>query len=249
MIAKSLLLAALFAVPLAFSAFAADGQGESVPWFMRRQDPSGQAPDPLTTKEAVIQVYAARAVGWRGVFAVHTWITFKPTDARRFARYEVMGFGVERGVPAIRIDRMGPDNYWFGAKPELLLDRRGEGVDALIEKVKGAIDRYPWPREYTTWPGPNSNTFIAWIAREVPELRLSLPSIAIGKDYLGVSPVALAPSGTGAQLSLFGVAGALVALNEGVEVNVLGLVFGIDVKAPAVMLPFVGRIGTARPVN
>jgi hypothetical protein len=160
-----------------------------------------------------------------------------------------MGFGVERGVPAIRVNRMGPDNYWFGAKPELLLDRRGPEVDALIGKVKAAIERYPWPTVYTTWPGPNSNTFVAWIAREVPELRLALPSIAIGKDYLGANPVALAPSGTGAQLSLFGLAGGLVALNEGVELNVLGLVFGVDVKAPALMLPFVGRIGATRPVN
>lgn len=249
MIAKSLLLAALFTLPLAVSAVALERDRESVPWFMKRQDSSGQAPDPLATREAVVQVYAARAVGWRGVLAVHTWIAVKPTDARQFTRYEVIGFGVERGIPAIRVDRMGPDNYWFGAKPELLLDRRGPGVDALIDKVKAAIARYPWPSEYTTWPGPNSNTFTAWIAREVPELRLALPSTAIGKDYLGFVPVARAPSGTGAQLSLFGVAGGLVAVREGVELNLLGLVLGIDLKSPALMLPGVGRIGTSRPVN
>jgi len=26
----------------------------------------------------------------------------------------------------VRIDRMGPDNYWFGARPQILLDRRGD---------------------------------------------------------------------------------------------------------------------------
>jgi hypothetical protein len=247
MINKALLLAALFTLPLGVSA--ATARDGDTPWFMRRQDSSGQAPDPATTPEAVIQVYAARAVSWRGVFAVHTWIAVKPTDAQRYTRYEVIGFGVQRGLPAIRVDRMGPDNYWFGARPELLLDRRGPGVDRLIRQVEAAIKTYPWPDAYTTWPGPNSNTFTAWVARQVPELGLALPSIAIGKDYLGSVPVARAPSGTGVQLSLFGVAGAILALDEGIEVNLLGLVVGLDVKAPALLLPGVGRIGLPRPVE
>jgi hypothetical protein len=238
---KYWLLASLFAVPLCLSA--ATLRSEGVPWYDARRDPTGLAPDPATTQEAVIQVYAARAVSWRGIFAVHTWISVKPTGAEHFTRYEVIGFGVQNGLPAIRVDRMGPDNYWFGNKPELILDRRGEGVDALIDKVRAAVATYPWPGEYRTWPGPNSNTFLGWIAREVPELRLVLPSTAIGKDYLGALPVGRAPSGTGVQFSLFGVAGAMLALDEGLEINLLGLVIGVDVKAPALKLPGLGRVG------
>lgn len=247
MINKALLLAALFTLPLGVSA--ASLRNGDVPWFMKRQDSSGQAPDPAATPEAVIQVYAARAVGWRGVFAVHTWIAVKPAGAPRYTRYEVIGFGVQHGLPAVRVDRMGPDNYWFGARPELLLDRRGPGVDRLIRQVEAAIKAYPWPDTYTTWPGPNSNTFTAWVGRQVPELGLTLPSIAIGKDYLGAMPVARAPSGTGVQLSLFGVAGGILALDEGLEINLLGLVVGLDVKAPALLLPGIGRIGLPRPVE
>jgi hypothetical protein len=235
------ILAALLTLPIGVSV--ATARGDNVPWYEARRDPTGLAPDPATTREAVLQVYAARAVAWRGVFAVHTWISVKPTNADRYTRYEVIGFGVQNGLPAIRVDRMGPDNYWFGNKPDLLLDRRGEGVDALIEKVRAAVGSYPWPAEYRTWPGPNSNTFTAWIGREVPELRLSLPSTAVGKDYLGVVPVGRVPSGTGLQLSLFGIAGGLLAFDEGVELNVLGLVLGIDFKAPAIKLPGLGRIG------
>ena len=55
-------------------------------------------------------------MAWRGLFSVHTWIAVKPTGAPRFTRYEVLGFGVANGAPALRIDRMGPDNYWFGAR-------------------------------------------------------------------------------------------------------------------------------------
>jgi hypothetical protein len=213
-------------------------------WWDARRDASAQAPDPATTPEPVIQVYAARTVGWRGVFGVHSWIAVKPAGAAAYRRYEVVGWGVDRGAPAIRVDRAGPDNYWFGSRPELLVDARGDGVDDLIERVHDAVARYPYGATYRTWPGPNSNTFIAWIGREVPELRLHLPPTAIGKDYLpNAAPVALTPAGRGVQLSLLGVAGVLAGWDEGLELNVLGLTLGVDVRAPALKLPLVGRLG------
>jgi hypothetical protein len=222
------------------------GRPNGVPWYEARRDVTGLAPDPATTPQAVIQVYAARAVAWRGIFAVHTWIVVKPSGAAQFTRYEVLGFGVANGAPAIRIDRTGPDNYWFGARPALLLDRRGAGVDAMIDRIREAVGRYPYPHDYRAWPGPNSNTFVAFIARMVPELGLDLPSNAIGKDYLpGGAVVARAPSGTGYQISLFGLAGILIAREEGIEINILGLNFGIDVKSPGIKLPAIGRIGVA----
>jgi len=239
------LLALLFG-PLLVSAggIAADGQQ----WWQARRDSSGQAPDPATTPEAVIQIYAARTWGWRGAFAVHTWIAVKPSNAPRYTRYEVMGWGVDRGNPAVRVDRYAADAWWHGAYPELILDRRGGAeVDALIDKVKAAVESYPYPREYVMWPGPNSNTFTAHIGREVPELRLTLPSIAIGKDYLpGGAVMAWSPSGTGAQLSLFGVLGVMAGVDEGLELNVFGLALGIDPFGLAVSLPGIGRIGPAR---
>jgi hypothetical protein len=237
-----LLLFLLLTVPVVVSACLPDPRG-GVPWHQARRDPSGIAPDPAATHEAVIQVYAAQAVSWRGVVAVHTWIAVKPSGAARYTRYEVVGFGVRNGAPAVRIDRMGPDNYWFGARPELLLDRRGDG-DSLIEKIRAAVARYPYPHAYRAWPGPNSNTFVAYVARQVPELGLALPANAIGKDFLsGGALVARAPSGTGFQLSVYGLAGILVALKEGIEINVLGLSTGIDAAAPALKLPAIGRLG------
>jgi hypothetical protein len=93
-------------------------------------------------------VYAARSMSWRGIFAVHTWIVIKPTGAQRYTRYEVVGFGVANGAPAVRVDRMGPDNYWFGARPQIVLDRRGVGVDAMIDRIRRAVATYPYPHEY-----------------------------------------------------------------------------------------------------
>jgi hypothetical protein len=216
----------------------------TVNWWQASREPSGQAPDPTTTPEAVVQVYAARTVGWRGVFGVHTWVTVKREGAPAYQRYEVIGWGVERGAPALRVDRTGPDNYWFGARPELLVDVRGAEVDALITRIEAAVAAYPYRSSYRTWPGPNSNTFVAHVARAVPELRLVLPPTAIGKDFLpGGAIFASSPAGRGVQLSLLGVAGVLAGWEEGLEINVLGLTFGIDVKAPALKLPVAGRLG------
>lgn len=241
--ALGFVLLLLVGLPLLASA-CVFGRVNGVPWYEARRDATGLAPDPATTPEAVVQVYAARAVAWRGIFAMHTWIAVKPTGAPRFTRYEVMGFGVSEGAPAVRIDRTGPDNYWFGAMPELILDRRGAGVDALIEKIRAAVAAYPYPRSYRAWPGPNSNTFTAFIGRAVPELRLDLPANAIGKDYLpNGSLLAAAPSGTGYQVSLFGLAGLLAARREGLELNLLGLTFGFDIASPGIKLPGLGRLG------
>ena len=239
----SLLLLLLVGLPLLVSA-CVFGRVNGVPWYEARRDSTGLAPDPAVTREAVIQVYAARAVAWRGIFAMHTWIAVKPTDAPRFTRYEVMGFGVSEGAPAVRVDRTGPDNYWFGATPEVILDRRGPGVDAMIEKIRVAVTAYPYPQSYRAWPGPNSNTFTAYVGRAVPELDLDMPANAMGKDYLpNGSMFAAAPSGTGYQLSLFGLAGLLAARKEGIEFNLLGLTFGIDIASLGIKLPGVGRLG------
>src|ERR1041384_1410740 len=99
----------------------------------------------------------------------------------------------------------------------------------------------PYPNEYLLWPGPNSNTFMAYIGRQVPELRLDLPPNAIGKDYpIKGALIDHTPSGTGYQLSMFGLLGFAVGREEGIEFNVLGLNFGIDFFRPALKLPIVG---------
>jgi hypothetical protein len=94
------------------------------------------------------------------------------------------------------------------------------------------------------WPGPNSNTFISHIIRSVPELGVELPPHAIGKDWIDDGDLfGLSETGTGVQVSLLGALGLTVGLAEGVEVNILGFNFGLDLWRPALKLPFVGRIG------
>jgi Protein of unknown function (DUF3750) len=205
----------------------------------------GLAPNPASTPEPVVQVYAARAVRWRGYFGVHTWVAVKQRDAEFFTIYEVNGWRLRRTGSAVSVDHRAPDARWFGNRPELLADKRGEGVDELIARIEAAVASYPYAETYRVWPGPNSNTFVAHLLRAAPELRTDLPPTAIGKDYLGPTFVAWSPSGTGAQVNVFGVLGVLAGLEEGVEVNVLGLTFGVDPMDLSVKLPMAGSLGWA----
>jgi len=152
-------------------------------WRAASRQSAGIAPDPAQTPQAVLQVYGASAYGWRGWFGIHTWIAAKPSGAAAYRIYDVVGWRVRHGQPALRIYQDLPDRYWFGSRPELLLDRRGAEVDGLIEQVDAAARRYPWAREYRLFPGPNSNTFPAWIGLQVPALGLELPLRAIGSGY------------------------------------------------------------------
>lgn len=213
-------------------------------WRTADRSPTGVAPDPARTREAVIQVYAARAFNWRGIFAVHTWIATKAENASVYTVHQVVGWRAYRGLPVLASAQDIPDRSWFGSPPEVIADVRGEAAAALIPRIEAAVASYPYAEHYTTWPGPNSNTFVAHVAREVPELRLELPTTAIGKDYLSNSNLAArAPSGTGYQLSLFGLLGVTAAAKEGLELNLLGLAFGIDPEDLAIKLPGVGNVG------
>lgn len=200
------------------------------------------AANPAPREEAVVQVYAARAWGWKGIFAVHSWIVLKHAGSDVYDRYEVVGWGVDRGAPAIRKNRHAADGNWAGNPPELLLDRRGADVEVMVRDVERAIENYPYPQSYVTWPGPNSNTFIANLGRNVPALGLELPPTAIGKDYLERGITALTPSGSGYQLSMFGMLGMSLSKDEGLEIHLLGFTLGLDPLDLAIKLPGLGRI-------
>lgn len=213
-------------------------------WRTADRSSADIAPLPGSTSEAVVQVYAARAFNWRGALAVHTWIATKPRDAHHYTVHQVMGWRRYQNLPVVISTPDIPDRLWYGARPELLVDLRGERAAAAIPRIEAAVAGYPFEREYALWPGPNSNTFTAHVARAVPELGLDLPTTAMGKDFLtNGSIVESAPSGTGGQVSLYGVLGVTLAREEGLEINVLALNFGIDVLRPAIKLPGIGRIG------
>lgn len=213
-------------------------------WRTADRSSLGIAPTPEQEPRAMVLIYAARTYGWKGNLAVHSWVATKERNGAQFDVFEVMGYYTQTGTPVIRHTRRAPDQRWFGNDPELIFEARGEKAEAMLPHIQKAIASYPYPDSYRVWPGPNSNTFVSHIMRNTPGITVELPPNAIGKDWIGGGqPVGLTESGTGVQVSLFGVLGVSVGLAEGVEVNILGMTFGVDLWRPALKLPFIGRVG------
>ena len=217
-------------------------------WRTADRSSAGIAPAPVEAPEAIVSVWAARSFNWRGLLAVHTWIATKPRNASYYMVHQVIGWRGWGGGNVVVSSPDLPDRFWYGQPPRLVKELRGPSAASAIPKILEAVDTYPYAHEYRLWPGPNSNTFTAFIVRRVPELGVDLPAIAIGKDYLeGGRLFAAAPGGRGFQFSVFGLAGVIVGVEEGIEFNLLGLVFGVDPLGPAIKLPGIGRIGFGGP--
>lgn len=232
----ALTLSVLLAGPLLLAACA--GFQDNGSWRTADRSSAGIAPPPEQETAAVVQVYAARAFNWRGYFAVHTWISTKATGASQYYVHDVTGwrYNVVQSRPG------EPDRAWFGSKPTVIADFRGEQAEEIINQLGGVIERYPYSATYKAWPGPNSNTFVAWVIRQIPEMEVALPSHAIGKDYLSDGFVARVPGGTGYQLSLGGYFGLLAGVREGLELNILGLTVGVNPLGLGIKLPGIGEL-------
>lgn len=213
-------------------------------WRTADRSSMGLAALPEQESEALVQIYAARAFRWRGYFAVHTWVATKEKDAKAYTTYHVTSFGLRRTGTTVAIREDIPDRRWFGADADLLYELKGLKAERAIPQIQKAVQSYPYQDFYRAWPGPNSNTFVSHIIRETPDLRFELPPHAIGKDWIGTGDlVGISESGTGVQLSVFGLLGLTMGLGEGIEFNLLGLSMGVDFLRPAIKLPLVGRLG------
>tara|TARA_R110000868_G_scaffold80095_2_gene227751 strand:+ start:9922 stop:10632 length:711 start_codon:yes stop_codon:yes gene_type:complete len=213
-------------------------------WRTASKESANISPKPEQLNESIVQVFVARTVKWRGYFAVHPWISWKLKEDDQYTVTQVIGWRTRRGLPAVVTMNDLPDRHWFGSKPELIYEIRGDQATKAIEQMKSLIPSYPFANDYRAWPGPNSNTYIAHLIRETKELTVELPPHAIGKDMLVDSYLfEKTASGTGFQFSIFGVLGFQLGLKEGVEVNLFGLNFGVDFWTPALKLPMIGRIG------
>lgn len=203
----------------------------------------GFAPHPDDFDDAIIQVYAARTRGSKKALAVHTWIATKRKGANQYIISQIFGWRLSRRGTALNREPGIPDKAWARNEPALILELKGNEVEKIIDKVEEAINAYPWHDVYTAWPGPNSNTFIAWLGLQVPELKLDLPATAIGKDWRPLSKsLGRSPSGTGIQTSLYGLLGITAGYEEGLEVNILGLSIELDIFDLALELPGIGRV-------
>ncbi|UWQ18553.1 DUF3750 domain-containing protein [Jannaschia sp. M317] len=230
-----------FLLPVALAGLWWTAQDRPDTWRSADWGPSGLLPAAEAVRPATIHVLAARTGGPKGAVSVHSWLVWKAEGATRWTRAEVVGWG-----RPVRRDAYAPDARWYSNDPWIVGSVQGDAASSLIPAVEDAVAAYPWGDrgDYVIWPGPNSNTFVAHVLREVPALGLTLPPHAVGRDWTGPGVNAQQDEGGDLHLSWNGLAGLSLGPRTGVEMHLLGQAFGLDLLRPAVKLPGIGRIGT-----
>ena len=231
----------LFLVPIGLAAAIHAAGGWASDWQTADRSSAGLLPPAWARPDAAVRIFAARTVRWRGIVAVHSWIVVKDEGGATYDRFDYTAWG-----GPIRHNAFIADGRWFGRLPDVVFAADGEEAARLVPAIRRAIAAYRFSRlgDYQAWPGPNSNTFVAAIIDAVPGLATTLPPTAIGKDF-PYDGRWIAPTRTGFRLSLAGYGGITIGWREGLEINLLGAVAGIDVRRPAIKLPAFGRLGVA----
>lgn len=235
-----IVLFAVFILPVAGHALVWITKDRPSSWRQADWSSSGVLPDAEDIEEAIVHVMAARTGGYKGIVSVHSWLVIKQRGAIEYDRYDVVGWG-----RPVRHNAYAPDGRWYSNKPEIVHTVQGAAAERAIPKLEAAIRAYRWSEhgDYTIWPGPNSNTFVASVLASVPEIGGRVPPTAVGRDYpadgrwIGRGP------GGGWRVTLNGIAGFTVGAVEGLEVHFLGLVAGVEFRRPAVLVPGFGRVG------
>lgn len=210
-------------------------------WRSADWSPTGILPDADVSDDAAIYVLSARTGGLKGAFAVHSWIVLETAGADHYVRYDKVGWG-----NPVRENAYRPDGLWYSNRPWIVAALTGKEAAEAMPKVRQAIASYPYGHrgDYRIWPGPNSNSFVAHVLREVPELDAVLPPNAVGRDYLGESRFfAIDRDRREVHLSAFGLIGISAGVRSGFEFQLLGQAAGIEFNPPALKLPAVGRVG------
>ena len=231
---------ALFLVPAFASLVCWITKHRSRSWYGDDLSPTGVINGIIAEHEAAIYILCARTEGLKGGLALHAWIVTKEAGSKEFNRYDKVGWG-----SPIRKNEYAPDAKWYANHPQLIKVVKGQAATALIPKIEQVIADYPHASEgcYLAWPGPNSNSFIAHILRQVPELDAVLPANAVGRDYLaGGAMVHIAADRKDVTLSYRGLFGCAFGFRSGLELHFLGLVIGMDLAKMRFKVPGFGLL-------
>ncbi len=234
-----IILIAVFIVPVLIKTALWAAENRPMHWRDADWSASGILPQPVEENGASIRVLSARTGGYKGILSVHSWLVIKPAGAASYDRYDVVGWG-----RPLRKNAYPPDGRWYSNDPEIVFELKGKKAADLIPRIENAIADYPRSAhgDYRIWPGPNSNTFVASILSKVPQLGVVLPPTAVGRDFPVNGDFLTRSSAGGWTISFAGFAGVTFGMIEGVQINLLGLVAGVEFGRPAVLLPGLGRI-------
>lgn len=216
--------------------------------------------------EDLVQLQVRRFF-FAGRFAVHPWFLAFDASERTFECWELWTYGQEpegefwvSEQAAYSSDGREPEpvrasTFRYGSiratrgittpswpvEGVVLEEWRGEEARRLLEILRRPED-YPHRNRYHLWPGPNSNTYVAWALRRA-KLSCDLHPLMVGKDCVGWWGLgaALSTTRTGLQVET-PIVGAKVGLKDGIEVHLFETTFGLDLWPPALKTPL-GRFG------
>ena len=128
---------------------------------------------------------------------------------------------------------------WVDRDDPVIAEWRGKPARRIFEALD--LD-YRRAKEYSAWPGPNSNTYVHWVLRQAG-VPFDPHPLMVGKDHRGPWGIGggLSPGRLGVQLET-PLLGAAIDLRQGIELHTFCLTWGIDLWPPAIKTPF-GRWG------
>lgn len=233
-----LFVAVVYLLPTALAVLLWWSSERPVSWSQADWKSSALLPTASTNGDAALYVLAARTGGLKGALADHSWIVIKDKGASTYERWDKVGWGTP-----VRRNSQPADRRWYSNDPRIVLAVTGARAETLIPDVRAAIAAYPYADRggYQIFPGPNSNTFVAHVMRAVPGINATLPAAALGRDYPSEGRIlSIDPDRRELRLSLWGYAGLVAGWKSGLEINLLGLVAGVDPWRLAIKVPAFG---------
>jgi Protein of unknown function (DUF3750) len=115
-----------FLIPVAVSAILFLMDDRVANWKTADRSSAGLLPPAGPDLRAVVRIFSARTVRWRGIVATHSWIVVKEAGAIAYSRFDYTAWG-----KPIWIDRFVPDGRWFGRTPEVVFAADGPAADRI----------------------------------------------------------------------------------------------------------------------
>jgi hypothetical protein len=116
-----------------------------------------------------------------GLFASHYWfVVFDGGKAQRWEVWQTKNAG-GRALGHVHCDLKHPDEGVGGGPMRVDAEWTGEAAVSIVKILKDP-DAYPFCERYRYWPGPNSNTYAAWVLRQAG-VDHPLPRRAVGGKF------------------------------------------------------------------
>ena len=100
-----------------------------------------------------------------GFLAVHYWFVVDDGERHRWEVWQSANAG-GTSVGHLHRDLKAPEADVGGGPTRLAAEWRDEDARRIAEVLSRCAGDYPHCARYFPWPGPNSNTFVAWVLAE-----------------------------------------------------------------------------------